>query len=789
MSVLTRKLGRDLWRTRAQVLSIAAVMSGGVMSVVALRGTASALVRARNEYYAAGRFADVFASLTRAPDAIGARLAAIPGVDAVSTRVVKDVRLDVPGLELPGVGRLVSLPDEDDPRAAPLDVVRVLRGRAVSRGSDDEVLVSGRFAEANGLRAGDSLTAVINERRTQLRIVGVGAAPDFLYEESGSSFPSDARGFGVLWASHDLVTAATGMRGAFNDVALSLTPGARAPAVIAAVDSLLAPYGGRGAIARADQISDRVVTNELRQLSVMAVAFPAVFVAVAAFLVGSVLARLVATEREQIAVLKAFGYTNGVVAMHYLEYAAAAVFVGVAAGLGIGRWFGGVYTSLYADVLTIPGLRFRVGSAVVAAAVLILSAAAVAGALAAVRRGALLPPAEALRPPTPARYRALLLDRLGLGGVLSPAARMVLRSLERRPSRAMLGAAGVACALTMMAGALSLFDASDRMVQLQFRIGHRETLGVQFASPSATSVRVALSHLPGVTDVELVRVVPARLRHAGRWRTAPVTGLEPGGALNRMVDVQGHTRGVPPDGLVISASLGPVLGVRPGDTLDVDLLESGKTRRALVVAMLDEIMSPNAYTSRPALDRLIGDGELATGAYLRLDSPPGPAIYAHLRDMPGVAGVTSRQAMLDAFDRMMAKNLRVTTTLVVLFASVIALGVVYNGARIALSERGRELASLRVLGFTTREVGVMLLGEQALLTAAALPLGWGLGRLFAGYLAHAFENEQYQVPVVTRAATYVLSSIVVLVASAFAGALMYRRTAHLDLVAVLKTRE
>jgi putative ABC transport system permease protein len=788
MTSLNRKLLRDLWRTRAQVASIALVLAGGVLAVVSIRGTASSLVRARDQYYAVGHFADVFATLTRAPVEVRARLEALPGVAQVQTRVVKDVRLDVPGFDRPATGRLIAMPaTHEGPQR--INRVRVVRGRMFAPSADDEVLISGRFAEANHLGPGDTLTALINERRTRLRIAGVGAAPDYLYEQGGGGIAVDERAFGLLWAPHALVTEATGMRGAFNDVAIELAPAARESAVIAGVDSVLARYGGRGAIGRRNQLSHRVVENELSQLLVMGWAFPVFFIGVAAFLTGTVLSRLIATEREQIAVLKAFGYTNGAVARHYLAYATLAFAFGIAIGIGFGEWLGRSITSLYEEILRIPDLRFHIDWPAMLLALGVLSVAALLGAVRSVLGASRLPPAEALRPPTPARYRMLLLDRLGVGGILPASARMVLRGIERRPSRALLGAAGIAAALAMMVGTLSLYDASNRMVEVMFRIGHRETLGVQLVSSVPVSMASRFRALPGVTSVELTRTVPVRIHHAGRSRTLGLTGLEPGAALNRLVDVTGTPRVVPIDGITMSASLARTLEARAGDTVRIELLEQLETRTVVVAAAIDELSSPNAYMELSALGRLTGEGPRANAVYLRLGSRETPALLAGLRNMPRVGSVASRSAMLETYERMMARSFRINTIVVVIFATVIAVGVVYNGARIALSERGRELASLRVLGFTTREVGTLLLGEQALLALLALPLGWLLGGLFGGYLVHAFENENYQVPFVTRSGTYLFASLVVVVASAAAGALMYRRAARLDLVAVLKTRE
>ena len=788
MMAIDRKLLRDLWRTRAQVASIALVLAGGVLSVVSIRGTASSLVRARDEYYAAGHFADVFATLTRAPDEMRAQIEALRGVAQVQTRVVKDVRLDVPGFDRPGTGRLIAMPaTHEGPQR--INRVRVVRGRMFAPDADDEVLISGRFAEANDLGPGDTLGAVINERRTRLRIVGIGAAPDYLYEEGGGGIAVDERAFGLLWAPHALVTEATGMRGAFNDVAIELSPSARVSPVIAGVDSVLARYGGRGAIGRRDQLSHRVVENELSQLLVMGWAFPVFFIGVAAFLTGTVLSRLIATEREQIAVLKAFGYTDGAVARHYLAYVTLAFLFGIAIGIGIGEWFGRAITSLYGDILRIPGLRFRIDWPAMSLALGVLSVAALLGAVRSVLGASRLPPADALRPPTPARYGMLLHDRLGLGGVLPASARMVLRGIERRPSRALLGAAGIAAALAMMVGTLSLYDASSRMVEVMFRIGHRETLGLQLVSSVPVSAASRFRALPGVTSVELTWTVPVRIHHAGRSRTLGLTGLEPRAAIYRLVDVHGSPRVVPLAGVTLSASLARTLEARAGDTVHIELLEQLETRPVVVAATIDEMMSPNAYMELGALGRLTGERAHANAAYLRLAGRETPELMAELRDMPRVGAVASRSAMLETYERMMARSFRVNTTVIVIFATVIAVGVVYNGARIALSERGRELASLRVLGFTTREVGTLLLGEQALLALLALPLGWMLGWLFGGFLVHAFENEYYQVPFVTRSATYLFASLVVVTASAAASALMYRRASRLDLVAVLKTRE
>jgi putative ABC transport system permease protein len=791
-SALTRKLLRDLWRLRGQVASIASVVACGVMMVVSMHGTLRSVEQAVDTFYARYRFADVFASATRAPAPLARRIAAIPGVGAVETRVVLTVSLDVPGLDLPAGGRVVSVPDRaSDHETSALNGVHLRAGRRVRPRSADEVVVSAGFAAANRIGVGDSLGAVLEGRWKRLRVVGIGMAPEFVWELSAAGgFTADDRAFGVLWMSRAAVEAAAGMRGAFNDVALTLAPGGSRPAVIAALDTLLARYGGLGAVGRDRQRSHHVIEGEFRSLRVFAVTLPLIFLAVAGFLLNVVLARLVATQRGEIAALKAFGYTNREVGAHYLAFAAAAVAVGAAAGLVAGTWLGGGYTGLYLRVFRLPVLRFHLDAVSAAVAVAASGLAALLGAAAAVRGAVRLPPAEALRPESPERYRPLLLERLGFGAVVSPAARMVLRHIERRPARAASTIVGVALALALLAGTMTLFDAAFYMADVQFRVAQREDLAVTFNRARPAAARAELARIPGVIAAETFRAVPARVRRGTVVRTVAVMGIDADASLHRIVDRQGAVFRVPPAGAVLTTGLAKLLGIRSGDTLRLELLERGGAVQAVEVAGLaDELFGANVYMDRAALGCLLGEAPRASGAWLRIDPAAERAVMARLKTIPAVTGAASRSALIAAWDRQMLENIRISGTLVVACAVVIALGAIYNGARIALSERGRELASLRVLGFTRREVAGILFGEQGALTLAALPLGVVLGTALTAGIARAFEGEEQRFPVVFEARTYLGAVAVVLASALLAGLLMRRRLNRMDLIAVLKTRE
>ena len=785
MTALRRKLLRDLVRSRAQVVSIALVVGCGVMSAMAMRSTLSAVERARDQYYEEYRFAHVFATVKRAPESLARHIADLPGVGAVQTRVVLVATLDVPGLAEPATGQIVSVPAHR--QTMPNDLY-IRLGRYPS--ARDEALVSDQFARLNSLTIGDTLGAVINSRWQSLRVAGVATSPEYVYEMGAGGFMVDNRRFGVLWMTRDALERAAGMDGAFNNVTLRVAPGASQEEVIARLDRLLAPYGAAGAYGRADQVSNAVIADELHQLDAIGNVFPLFFLGTAAFLLNIVLSRLIATQRDEIAALKAFGYTDASVGAHFLGFATAAVAIGAVLGVMGGTWLGARYTGLYARVFRFPTLEYSNDWAAAAVAIAVSGGAALLGALGAVMRAVRVPPAEALRPESPARYRPLLLERLGVGARVPTSARMVLRTLERRPWRTTASILGVALAGALMVAGLSPWDAVHRLMELQFEQIQREDLTVAFIEPRGVRAARELGSVPGVALVEPFRSTAVHLRRGARSRRTQLLGLEGHGALRRLLDMEGNEYRVPSHGLVLPVGIAQALGARVGDILEVELTERGGTQRSVaVVAVLNEMIGTTAYLERRSLNRLLREGDVASGAYLLIDEAVEAEVFERLKRVPGIAGTSSRAAMLDNFRKTMAENIGTSVSIVVFAACVLAAGVIYNQARISLSERGRELASLRVLGFTRGEVRGMLFGEQAAVTLVGIPLSFAIGAGFAAWLMKLFEAERHRFPTVVHSSTYAIAAVVVVLAAVGAGLAIRRRLDALDLVAVLKTRE
>lgn len=787
MRPLTRKLLRDAWHYRGQMTAIAAVVACGIATFVSLRSMHGHLRTSRDAYYASSRFAHVFVSLRRAPEQLAERLRAIGGVATVDTRVVMEVVADVPRLAEPAVVRLVSI---KVPRADALNEVHLAAGRWPDASRDDEVIASRAFATANTLALGDSVGVVLNGRWRWLRIVGVGISPEYVYEiASGGLFPDNHR-FGVLWMARGALSPPFDLVGAFNDLTLSLAPDAHVASVLEAVDTLLAPYGAGGAYARADQVSSQFLDGEIDETQVTSIILPAIFLAVTAFLLHVVLSRLVGMQREQIATLKAFGFSNATVAWHYLLLAMVPVVAGVVGGSGLGLWFAGRLSQVYAKFYQFPSVAFTPNWLIVLAAVAIGVGAGLLGALGAVMRGVALPPAEAMRPEAPARFRRGVVERALSWVTSSPRHFVVARNLERRPMRTALSVAGLALAGGLIIATQGLFDSVDYIKWQQFHVVDRGDVTVTFRDPLPEASVREVARAVGVQEVEGFRVVAARIRHHERSYRTAIFVYSQRSELRRVVALDGSIRRVPDEGILLSTTLAEKIGASRGNAVWVELLEGTRPRARVEVSGINEdMLGSAAYMVPEALQRVEGGAPVFSGVVLRADPRRVDALYRELKALPAVAGVSVRSAMRGSFERTIAESFSISLAFTLGFACVIAAGIVYNGARVALSERGREMASLRILGFTRGEVSGMLTGEQAALTVASFPVAFGVAYLLTWLIAVRFESALFRIPVVTRPATYLFGAVVIAVAAALSAVAVRRRVDRLDLVAVLKTRE
>ena len=787
MAALDRKLYRDLWRLKSQAIAIALVLATGITMFVMAFSTYASLERTCQRYYATYRFADVFASCKRAPEYVSEKLADIPGVAQVQTRIVAEVSLDIPNFADVVTGQFVSL---KWPLETELNRQYLREGRFPERGQDQEILAGEAFMLAHEFQTGSDIAAIINGKRRELNIVGTALSPEFIYSvKSGSTFPDDKR-FGIFWMEHRALAAAMGMEGAFNSVTLKLYDQARIEEVLSQVDRILEPYGGLKAIPRKDQVSHWFITNELTQLQTMGYFIPVIFLIVAIFLLNMVIARLIQAQRQQIAILKAFGYSDWAIGLHFLKIVLFIVIFGSVFGTIAGAWLGRNLTAMYTIFYKFPYLDYFLAPKIVVQGLGLGVVSALIGTWRSVRQAVTLPPAEAMKPQPPDQYKPTVFERLGLRRLLSPQFRMVLRHLERHPLRTMLAVFGMSLSVAVLILGRFNADSIDRMMYVQFSENERQDVSVFFREPRSYRAFYEISHMPGVQKVEPLRSVPVKIQSAHFKRQTSMIGLTPKPDLMRPIDSELHPIRLPEFGLLMGRKLAEVLHLEIGDWVEVEVLEGRRAKlRIMVAGLVDEYLGSNVYMSLARLNEVMKETRTINGVYLTVDAFERDALFYRLKHTPDVSSVTIKEATVQSFHETVAENLAIFNLFNIIFSCIIAFGVVYISAQMSLAERQRDLATLRVLGFTRAEISSILLGELAVVVLASIPVGFLFGYGMAFMIAKGMETELFRIPLFLQPSTFGLAALTIVVAAAISGLVVRRKLDRLDLLAVLKTRE
>lgn len=787
LSPLDRKLTRDLWRMKGQAVAIAVVISLGVLMLVMMDGLVNSLGETKRAYYERYRLADIFAPLKRAPEHVLNDIAQIPGVSAVEGRVNGGALIDLPGIAVPVRAQAVSLPDVGSPR---LNDIYLSEGRQIDPAHEDEILLLEAFAIVHGLSPGDELSATMNGARRTFRIAGLAQSPEFLYSAPpGEMMPDDAR-FAVIWMSEKALEAAYDLDGAFNEALLSLARDAELPAVLDAVDRLLESYGGLGAYGIEDHVSERFVQEEINGLKVSSKAVPPVFLAVAAFLLNIVISRMIEAEREQIGLLKAFGYSSREVGAHYFKFILAIAAGGAILGCFLGVLAGRSLVTVYLIYYKFPFLVFQIDPRAFFIGFTVSVLAASAGGVFVLRKVFALTPAVAMRPPAPADYSRSANLSNALKAILDQPSRMVARRLIRQPGRSAIAVLGISAGMALSVAMLGVMSGFDTAVELNFNVVDRSDVTVSLVASFSDKTIYELERMDGVIEAEPFRNVPAILRNGLYTYRGGINGLVARPRLNRAVDDDMEPILMREDGVILAEPLADILNIRPGQNLTVEVREGRRpVLEVPVVGIAQTLLGSPAYMEIGALNRALNEPNRVTGAYLRIDYARSDALYHALKDMPSVAGVSLKSDARVAFQKMLDTGAGAIRYVMAAIAGIITFGIIYNSARIAFAERARDLASLRVIGFTKREAAFVLLGELAVITLFALPVGSGLGYYLSLAIAEGFSTDLYQIPAIIVPESYGTAALAVLIAAAISGWLVKRDIDRIDMVSALKTRE
>jgi putative ABC transport system permease protein len=790
LNVLNRKLFRTLYRSRGQAIAVAMVVMCGTASFISVLSALRNLQLTRDTYYSQYRFADFEILLERAPETAVFKVEEIPGVRQARGRIVQDVTIDFPGEDEPRFGRIISMPDH---RAAVINDIAMISGRYFEPGGSNEVILSDRFAKENGLEIGDRLNVKLETREYPLRIVGLALSPEYIYViRNLQELLPNPRKFGIMWVSESFAESALDMTAARNNIVGSVDNLNDLDIILDQAQQLLNPYGVFATVRKDQQISNRFVEDEIRGLTITARIVPTTFLGISALIILVLLNRMVRKERTEIGLLKAYGYTDLAVAWYYLKFALTLAIAGCLGGFLVGQFFANQMIKIYVDIYQFPLLKARIYPDILSRSMGIAIAFAALGAFMAARTAARIHPAESMRPESPrAGHKTWIENMRVLWLRLSFSSKMIVRNISRNKFRAGLNVFGVMVSCGLLIMGFFTMDALDFMLDYQFSATQREDVKVSFYRELGKGALYDIQRMDHVTRAEPLLQYPFTVRAGWREKDVPVIGLPRNAQLQVLTDSKHRPVDIGEQGLIVSDRLARELGVAVGDLVELKPLMGRvtKPKNVIVTKIVAQYLGMSAYMNLDALSRVLDEPFAANAVLVRTDTGKEDALSYLLKDVPAIASVDIKMESYYNLVNTLSKNMAVMNTMLVFFSGVIAFSIIYNVTTVALAERQRELASLRVLGFTRAEVGSILYNENFILGFIGIVLGIPFGIALSLILVQFYDNDLYRLPFHIDRRTYLVAVGATIFFVALANLAVRRKIATLDLVEVLKARE
>lgn len=741
MHPLDKKLLRDLWAQRGPVVTIGVVIALGIAGLTGFLGLHRELISTRADYYRQHRYAHVHLNLRRAPRAALAEVEALPGVEAAVGRISRRVAVDLPGVERRLSGRLVSLPEQG---RSPVNRLRLLEGSLPAPGGVAEVVVLQDFARARGLRPGSRLQLVAERVTHEVRVAGIAMSPEFVYviPDDGGWVP-DPESYGIFWARRAYAERVFGMQGAFDDLVVRVGRGATPASMADQLERRLARFGVLVADERKDMPPYALLNNEIRLTLIRAWTIPSIFLLASALVLNLVLQRLVATQRVQIGTLKAIGLSNLAILRHYAGFALAIAALGAAGGAYLGWYLNALLLKLYRRFYQLPLPDSALHPDVVLGGVAVAVLAGAMGVLAAGSQVLALTPAVAMRPGPPETRASRAVAQLRALPLLW---RLALRNMLRHPYRTLVSALGVMVGVAIMITSRFFTDGITEMNMFRFQVLQRQDVELSLARGTGAEALREVRRLPGVAAVERGLAYPVRLRKGRVSRRLVVDGVPRDAWMRRPRQRDGTPVPVPAEGLLVAEVVADLLGVRPGERIELETLDGKRIRtRVTVAGTYPSFLGLSAAADQAWLCQLVDEPHATTSAQVRLREDT-PDLDRAIARRPGVVKATRRTEKVDAFRVSVQGPLDAATKVLVFLAGAIACGLTLNGALVALAERRSELAVLRVQGFYRGEVGDLLLHEHALIGLLGMAGGVPLAGALVAWVWSHVQTEILRLP-------------------------------------------
>lgn len=781
VKTLNQKLLRDLKKIKFQVLSISLIIGSGIMYLMGSLISYKSLLLARDLFYKDYKLANGYHYSQFAPQSIIPIIRKLPGVLEVEERVSERVTIECKEKSRTAKGKILSITQN-------LNQLYIERGTLPLKSS--EVAINSSFAKSNQLHPGDTLTILLGGRKVQLQITAIVQSPEFVYIFPEGGFLPDNKNYGILWAQKRTLETLLNRTGAFNEILFhfQFKNQVEKERTYFAIQQLMDKYASFGVISLDKLPSYSLLNNEFNQLKTTALFLPFIFIFVSSFILQMVLNRIVSKEREQIATLKANGMTSWEIGFHYFLIALIVCSIGTTLGILLGIYLGDVFVDLYSEYFYFPNLQPILPIESIFVAIIFGFSSGVIGFWTAFRKVNQLQPASAMRPPTPETYKNIQIESWLSNSHLEW--KMVLRNLLKSPIRTILSIVGLSFAIMILILGNFLKDNVDYMVHLQYNIIQREDIMLNFSTLQFISLENHFLNKIGILYTEPIRFVPIRLKKRGIHKETVLYGLEENPILRRIVNDKYNSIPIPKNGILMNKNIANELQIKPGDKVWVEVLEGNQSKFYVFVAgVIEEVLGQGIYISRKLLNKKLKESNVFNQLYIQLDPNKEKFFIQKWKNYPAVATITSKRELVQSFQEVLQRSLLATSIFIMLFTSIIGIGIIYNLAMIILAERIYEMGTLRILGFHTWEIFKILIGEIVLLIMVAIPIGIYLGNILAFWVINLNEGDDFKIPVKIFPKSYFTALGFACLTSSVSFWIIYKKIKEMNLLSVLKIRE
>lgn len=787
MRKLRLMIFRDIKSNLGQYVAVIVVIIIGISLYNALYMSYHNLKNSTDYYYSEYRLPHIFVRLNRCPEGVISRISAIEGVSQVQGRIVRDVSLDVPGYGEKAYARIISVPTDNKGALCRLFIEE---GRYITGPPEGKVLVEKQFFEYHGLKTGDVLYPVINGKKVEMRVQGKVMSPEYIYPvPSAQQLMPDTGGFAILYVNHSFAQQLFGYEGMVNDIGIRLDSDDKVEEVKNILEDMLKNYGLIDIVERENQVSNKMLESELTQLESMAFLFPVLFLLVASIVIYMLLLRMVENQRRQIGVLMAMGYGKGSILAHYIRYALFIALTGSIAGGILGIWAGRALTLYYLVYFNIPVLQVKVYYNTLLTGILMSAGFCCVAGFNAAKRVLSITPAQAMRPPAPVKGSRWIGERfIPFLRKIEISWRLTFRNLWRNKKRTAFTTFGIAITVAILISTVFFMDAFEFMFDEAFGGNQKYDYKIIFTRNMGEEVIGNLQEFKEVDVAEPIGEYPFSLTNGWREEGAIVIGLNRDTKLYSLKDLEDREVSIPEKGILLSDVLARRLGVKPGDTVTLESpYKPGVKREVKVADIVSQYLGFNGFMDIKYLGSILNEGYVTNGAIIDIKYG-SEEFLKRLKDMPYIQKFDTPTGQMEEYMKYL-DLMYAYLAVVILFGTIMGFAIIYNTTTINIMERKRELASLRVMGFSKRQVAELIFNENVAVSVLGIIVGLPMGRLMAAGIINNLGEEIIKIPLVIYPRTYLMAVVTVFIFVFLAQLANMRRISKLDLVEVMKSRE